>query len=112
MTKPQEIKVHASAGNVFADLGLPHSKEDMLKVEIARVISATIKSRGLTQAEAGAIMGIDQAKVSTLVRGRLQGFSIERMILFVVKLGRDVNISISREHSDREGRVCVKTAAA
>jgi len=104
--------VHDSSGNVFADLGLPHSPEDMLKVEIARVITATVKKKGLTQAEIGRIIGVDQAKVSALARGRLGGFSIERLVLFLVKLGRDVTFSISREHAGREGRVRVKAEAA
>ena len=27
-----DLAVHASTGNVFADLGLPHAREDMLKI--------------------------------------------------------------------------------
>jgi predicted XRE-type DNA-binding protein len=107
-----DIEVHDSSGNVFADLGLPHSEEDMLKVQIARVITATVKKRGLTQAEIGRLVGVDQAKVSAVARGRLDGFSVERLILFLVKLGRDVTFSISREHAGREGRVRVKAEAA
>ena len=106
-----DIVVHESAGNVFADLGLPHDREDMLKVEIAHAISASIRKQGLTQTAAGEIIGVDQAKVSALLRGRLTGFSVERLIVFLVKLGRDVDIMISRAHKNREGAVRVKTAA-
>ena len=101
-----------SSGNVFADLGLPSSPEDMLKVEIACAIAGTINKRNLTQAAAGEIIGVDQAKVSALLRGRLTGFSIERLVMFLLKLGRDVDITISREHANREGKVRVKAAAA
>lgn len=107
-----DVQVLDSTGNVFADLGLPSSQEDMLKVNIARAITATIRKRDLTQTAAAAIMGVDQAKVSALLRGRLNGFSVERLVIFLVKLGRDVNITISREHSNREGKVSVKAAAA
>jgi predicted XRE-type DNA-binding protein len=103
--------VHESAGNVFADLGLPHAREDMLKVEIAHAISAAIRKKGLTQTAAGEIIGVDQGKVSALLRGRLTGFSVERLLVFLVKLGWDVDIMISRAHKNREGTVRVKSAA-
>ncbi len=106
------VQVHPSTGNVFADLGLPSSPEDMIKVDIVLAIATTIRKRNLTQAAAGDIIGVDQAKVSALLRGRLAGFSIERLLGFLVKLGRDVDIAISREHKTREGRVRVKFAAA
>lgn len=107
-----DVAVHESAGNVFADLALPYAREDMLKVEIAGAISATIRKRGLTQVAAGDIIGVDQAKISALLRGRLTGFSVDRLLVFLVKLGRDVDITISRAHKNREGTVRVKSAAA
>ncbi len=107
-----DVAVRESTGNVFADLGLPHGEEDMLKVEIAHAISATIRKRSLTQAAAGEIIGVDQAKVSALLRGRLTGFSLDRLLVFLVKLGRDVDIMISRGHKNREGAVRVRSAAA
>lgn len=107
-----DIVVHESTGNVFADLGLPASEEDMLKIEIVRAITATITKRGLTQAKAGELIGVDQAKVSQLLRGRISGFSIERLMTFLLRLGRDVEIRISREHRGRDGKMRVKEAVA
>ena len=107
-----DLAVHESSGNVFADLDLPHAREDMLKIEIAGAISATIRKRGLTQSAAGEIIGVDQAKVSALLRGRLTGFSLDRLLVFLVKLGRDVDITISRPHRGREGAMRVQSAAA
>lgn len=97
---------------MFADLGLPSAPEDMIKAEMALAIARSIKKRNLTQAAAGEIIGVDQAKVSALLRGRLTGFSIERLVMFLVKLGRDVDITISKVHANREGKVRVKAAAA
>lgn len=104
-------KVVRSAGNVFADLGLPSAPEDMLKVHIARSIGETIERRGLTQAAAGALIGVDQGKVSALLRGRLDGFSVDRLLNFLLRLGRDVDITISRERRGRPGKVRVKSVA-
>jgi predicted XRE-type DNA-binding protein len=106
-----DIAVHESVGNVFVDLDLPDAREGMLKVEIAHAISATIRKRALTQTAAGEIIGVDQAKVSAVLRGRLTGFSVDRLLVFLVKLGRDVDIVISRAHKNREGAVRVTAAA-
>ncbi len=108
----KDIDVIKSSGNVFADLGLPSAPEDMLKVNIAFAIASTLSKRNLTQAAAGEIIGVDQAKVSALLRGKLTGFSVERLVTFLLKLGRDVDITISRQHANREGKVRVKAAAA
>ena len=42
-----------SSGSVFADLGLPHSEQELLKAKLALQIYLLIKDRGLTQTEAG-----------------------------------------------------------
>ena len=103
-TQQRDDEVIKSSGNVFADLGLPSAPEDMIKAEMGLAIARSIKKRDLTQAAAGKLIGVDQAKVSALLRGRLTGFSVERLVMFLVKLGRDVDITVSKENADREGR--------
>jgi predicted XRE-type DNA-binding protein len=93
---PDKIAHTKSSGNVFADLGLPHSEEDMLKVDIARAIAAAIERRKLTQVEAASILKTDQAKVSAIIRGRLKDFSAIRLFNFLTALGHDIEINISR----------------
>jgi len=90
--KSPEFEV--SSGNVFADLGLPHPAELQAKADLMFEISRTIEERGLTQAEAAEILGVDQPKVSSLVRGRLTGFSMERLYRYLNALGKDVEIVI------------------
>ena len=87
-------KVMASSGNVFEDLGLPNSDELLIKAELAHQISELIAVRNLTQAEAADLLKIDQPKVSALVRGKLSGFSIERLFRFLNTLGSTVEIRI------------------
>ena len=108
--KDAEVMIHDSTGNVFVDLGLPSTPKDLLKVGIAREITNTLLKKKLTQAEAAKIIGVDQAKVSALMRGRLKGFSVERLINILVMLGRDVNISIPQTYKDEPGVVQVKAA--
>jgi predicted XRE-type DNA-binding protein len=83
-----------SCGNVFADLGLPDAEEALAKAELAHKISVVIRERRLTQARAAALLGVDQPKISALIRGRLAGFSIERLLRFLVALGQDIRITV------------------
>jgi predicted XRE-type DNA-binding protein len=83
-----------SSGNVFADLRLPQPDDLMAKAELAAKIIAEIQSRGITQSEAAAILRIDQPKISALKQGKLSSFSIERLMRFLLLLGRDVEIRV------------------
>ncbi|MEH1958366.1 MAG: helix-turn-helix transcriptional regulator [Nostoc sp.] len=103
-----ENNVYVSSGNVFADLGLPNPEERLVKAELARKISEIIAARKLTQVQAGEILGIDQPKVSSLIRGRLSGFSIDRLISYLNSLGNDVEITIKPKPENRSiGRTTV-----
>ncbi len=93
------IPVHASSGNVFEDLGIPESAEALAKAEIA----ARIEKRGLTQAKAAQLLHVTQADVPDLVRGKLKGFSTERLFRFLKALGQDVEIVIHERRSSRAG---------
>ncbi len=102
------IKVTRGSGNVFADLGLANPEERLAKAELALAISRVIKERGLTQREAAALLGIDQPKVSHVLRGRLADFSTERLMNFLTSLGRDVEIVVRPAPKSRKrGRLHV-----
>ncbi|AFZ60462.1 XRE family transcriptional regulator [Anabaena cylindrica FACHB-243] len=100
------IRMKTSSGNVFADLGLPNPDEMLVKAELARKISNAITARHITQAEAAELLGIDQPKVSALMRGRLTGFSLERMFRFLNTLGIDVEITV-KPTSKNNARITV-----
>ena len=88
----QEVEV--SSGNVFADLEAPHADEALTKAELARRICAILSERQPTQARAAALLGVDQPKVSALVRGKLDGFSTDRLFRFLNALTQDVEIVV------------------
>jgi len=104
-----ELPKHTvSSGNVFADMGLPNAEELLAKADLAIQISRIIEERELTQAEAAELLAIDQPKVSALVRGRMEGFSIERLTRFLNALGQDVEIVVRpKPRSERQGRTHV-----
>jgi predicted XRE-type DNA-binding protein len=104
-----ELPKHTvSSGNVFADLGLADADELLVKAELVMQISRIIEERGLTQVQAAEVLGIDQPKVSALVRGNLRGYSVERLSRFLNALGQDVEIVVRpKPRSERQGRTRV-----
>jgi predicted XRE-type DNA-binding protein len=88
------VKSERSSGNVFADLGLPHPEQELLKARLTLQIYRLIKERGLTQAQAGELLGIQQPRVSALMRNRAGDFSVERLMDFLTALGQDVEIAV------------------
>jgi predicted XRE-type DNA-binding protein len=90
-----------SSGNVFADLGLADAEERLAKAELAQKIGGILRSRRLTQVQAAEVLGIDQPKVSALLCGQLSRFSIEKLMQFLLLLGRDVSITIKTRQGTR-----------
>ena len=102
-----KIKCKESSGNVFADLGIPNPEEALAKAEIVRQIHRTIKKKKLTQVRAAKILGIAQPKVSRLLRGYFESFSLERLFLFLNKLGQDICISITEKPRRGSGHTSI-----
>jgi predicted XRE-type DNA-binding protein len=101
-----------SRGNVFADLGIPNPEEMLAKAELAVKIADILRRRRLTQVQAATVLGVDQPKVSALIRGRLSGFSIERLLRFLLLLGTDISITIKprqRFRSRSQSRTAVRS---
>ncbi len=82
----------------------------LLKAELVRQISVAIKEKGLNQYQAAEVLGIDQPKVSALVRGRFSGYSIERLFKYLNALDRDVEIVV-KSSASLESKSSVKVSA-
>lgn len=93
--------VTRGSGNVFADLALRDAAELQVKAGLTLQIHNRIKALGLSQIEAGKLLGISQPDVSKLMRGRYTGFSADRLIALLSVLRVDVDIVI-RPHSRNE----------
>ena len=94
--KTTTIAHEKSSGNVFADLGLPHPDQKLLKARLTLQIYRHIKTRPLTRAQAGEILGIKQPHVSLLLRNRSGNVPAERRMGFLTALGYDVEIRVKR----------------
>jgi predicted XRE-type DNA-binding protein len=80
MSKRTGEPIIEGSGNVFADLGFANPELERLKFRLVQQIATVIERRGLTQSGAAEILGIDQPKVSALLRGRFGGYSTDRLL--------------------------------
>jgi predicted XRE-type DNA-binding protein len=106
-----KVEVTPSSGNVFADLRLPNAEDKRTKVRLAVEINQIIHELRLSQTEAAEKLTINQPKISALSKYRLEGFSVERLMTFLTRLNRDVEIVIHRKPpSRRPARILVSAA--
>ena len=106
MKRKGKIRVKEGCGNIFADLGFANPEREEVKARLTLQIYRLIKGRGLTQAQAGEVLGIKQPHVSSLMRGQSGAFSVERLMSFLVALGQDVQITVKSTRNPR-GEVSV-----
>ena len=96
--------IEPSSGNVFADLGLPDADELLAKSELAIEITQLLDKKGWTQAKIARRMDLDRPNVSDLLRGRLSGFSIDR-VQAICSLVSDILESTDPYYNQRHGFV-------
>jgi len=94
------------SGNVFADMGLPNAEELLFKADLVIAIGRIIEKRHLSQSGAAELVGIDQPKVSALMSGDTRGFSTDRLIKILTRLGQDIEIRVLDSRKTK-GRVRV-----
>lgn len=90
--------IRRSSGNVFKDLGFPPEEAAhlLIRTDLMLQIERVLKERGLTQAKAAALLGITQPRVSDLVRGRIDLFSIDSLVDLLARLGVSVTLRTRR----------------
>jgi predicted XRE-type DNA-binding protein len=92
-------------GNIFADIGIPKPREHLAKADLVIGIAKLIKARGLSQAQASALIGAAQPDVSRLLRGHFEGFSYDRLFEFLTALGENVRVVVSNAKSKNKAKV-------
>ncbi len=92
------VRMQRSSGNVFADLGFPPEEAAHLLIRTDLMLQLTdlIAERGLTQKAAAKALGVTQPRISDLVRGRLELFSIDTLVEMLSRLGVEVTLKTKR----------------
>ena len=88
------VSVEPGSGNVFADLGLPNPHIALAKAQLVQRIRRLISEHELTQSQAARLLGIDEPKVSRLIRGQVDGYTIDRLFRFLTALGQRIVITV------------------
>lgn len=102
--------VMRSSGNVFADLSLPDAAELQTKARLCAALNRIVEHHNLNQAQVAVALGINQPKVSALLHNKLEGFSVERLMNFILALDHDIEILVRAKPSSRSARIAVKAA--
>jgi predicted XRE-type DNA-binding protein len=109
--KAVKQKIRRGGTNVFADLGLPDAENHLVKAQLVGRMMDIMKACKLTQTETARIVGIAQPDVSNLIRGRFRGYSIDRLMSFLVALDQDIMITVRSKAKGRDtARVSVTAA--
>jgi predicted XRE-type DNA-binding protein len=88
-------KMRRSRGNVFRDLGYGAEEAEHLRIRSVLMATLTrlIEARELTQAEAARVLGVSQPRVSDLVRGKIDLFSIDTLVDMLARAGMKVEFT-------------------
>jgi predicted XRE-type DNA-binding protein len=82
-------KITKSSGNVFADLGFPPAEASILatRSDLIAQLRLLIERKQWTQAQAAEHLGISQSRVSDLIRGKWDKFSVDMLLVFAARAG-------------------------
>lgn len=92
------LNYELSSGNVYADLGNEDSAEMQIKAKAVRMLASLIADSGMTQNEVADVLGIDQPKISRILRGHFRGLSLEKIMGYIITLGNDIEITVHKKH--------------
>ena len=95
------IRIRKGSGNVFEDVGFPKAEAAhlLIRTDLMIKIERTLRERGLTQAKAAKLMKVSQPRISDLVRGRVDLFSIDSLVEMLARLG--ISVTVRTKRSDR-----------
>lgn len=86
--------IEESTGNIYTDLGRIDAQEMLVKAQLASEIGKIIKGRKWSQQQAAEVLGMSQPKLSNMLRGQFRGISEAKMLNYLTRLDRDIQIVI------------------
>ncbi len=90
-------RITKSSGNIFVDLGFPPDEVAVLtlRAELMVALRKLIAAKGWTQAQAAEELGVTQSRVSDLVRGKHDKFSLDMLVTLAARAGRTVKLRLA-----------------
>jgi len=92
-----KMKIQRSTGNVFRDLGFGAKEAEglRLRAELMVEVSRLIQTRKLTQRSAASLLGVTQPRISDLIRGKIDLFSIDTLVNMLARAGMRVQLRVA-----------------
>lgn len=92
-----DITITESSGNVFLDLGFDPAEAEVmrLRAEVMIRTAQRLKEQGWTQAEAARRLGITQPRVSRLIKGKVDDFSLDMLLTLATRAGLHAELRLS-----------------
>jgi predicted XRE-type DNA-binding protein len=100
--------IEQSSGNVFADLGLPNSGQELLKAQLTLQVHRLLQARGMSQSDAAKLLGTTQPQVCALMALKPVAVSVGRLMEFLTVLGQDVQVRIKPTPKKLAGHLTVQ----
>ena len=95
--KKEKLKITKSSGNVYIELGFPPEEAAILAMrsELMCRLEILIRDKQWTQSEAAQVLGISQSRVSDLIRGKFEKFSLDMLITLATRAGKKVELKMA-----------------
>lgn len=95
--KKEKLKITESCGNVFLDLGFSPEEATILAMrsQLMGELRIKIRDMGWTQAQAAEILAVSQSRVSDLIRGKFDKFSLDMLITLATRAGKKVELKMA-----------------
>jgi predicted XRE-type DNA-binding protein len=96
-TRKAKPEVTVSSGNVFADLGFDSAEAQVLalRADLMIELEKQLKAQRLTQTAAAKVLGVSQSRISDLMRGKAENFSLDMLVTFAARMGKPARIVLS-----------------
>jgi predicted XRE-type DNA-binding protein len=94
------VRIRRSSENIFRDLGFGEGEAENLKIRADLMIELTslIEAQGLTQEAAAKLLGVTQPRISDLMRGKIDRFSVDSLIEMLGHAGASVFFVVTRRN--------------
>lgn len=95
-TAKSSVKIERSSGNVFKDIGFSDAEAEslLIRCDLMMEIEKIIEEQGWTQEQAAKVLGIAQPRISELVHGRIERFTVDTLLQYLSMLGKKVTFNI------------------
>ena len=95
------MKITKADGNVFSDLGFGEEEAEnlLIRSNLMSEIKRRIDKEGLTQAKASKLFGVSQPRISDLIRGKIQLFSVDTLIAMLSRSGLKVDVKVRKKRA-------------